>query len=123
MGIKAKTVFALLALLLAQSAHTEDIEALRVKAERGDAEAQYNLGAIYAEGSVVPVDYAEAAKWFRVCSKKAKWYQKRLVQGWTVGRMVAMKMIRIHHTDARAIKRLKKLIQPPAVRSGQISPL
>lgn len=34
-------------------------------AEAGSAEDQFILGNLYAEGKVVPNDFAEAAKWFR----------------------------------------------------------
>ena len=34
-------------------------------AETGDAEAQFQLGNLYAEGRIVPNDFAEATKWFR----------------------------------------------------------
>jgi TPR repeat protein len=34
-------------------------------AETGNAEAQFALGNLYAEGKVVPNDFTEAAKWFR----------------------------------------------------------
>ena len=37
-------------------------------AETGDAEAQFSLGNMYAEGKVVPNDFTEAAKWFRKAS-------------------------------------------------------
>lgn len=33
-------------------------------AESGDAEAQFKLGSLYAEGKVVPNDFAEATRWF-----------------------------------------------------------
>ena len=36
----------------------------RPLAERGDVDAQRNLGFMYANGRGVPQDYAEAAKWF-----------------------------------------------------------
>jgi uncharacterized protein len=42
-----------------------DLEGTRAKAERGDAEAQKNLGSIYAKGQGVKQSYAEAAKWYR----------------------------------------------------------
>lgn len=47
--------------------HAQDdpLAALRKKAEAGDAEAQYNLGALYAGGQGVGRDYAEALKWYR----------------------------------------------------------
>ena len=35
---------------------------LRAKAEQGDAEAQYNLGMLYADGRGVPQDRVEAAR-------------------------------------------------------------
>jgi len=40
-------------------------EEIRAKAERGDAEAKWKLGTIYAKGQGVKQDYAEAAKWYR----------------------------------------------------------
>jgi uncharacterized protein len=40
-------------------------EAARVRAEQGDAQAQYSLGVSYAHGQGVPRDYAEAVRWFR----------------------------------------------------------
>ncbi len=42
-----------------------DVEAVRLVAEQGDAEAQYNLGGAYASGQGVPQDYTETARWFR----------------------------------------------------------
>ena len=42
-----------------------DIEAIRIKAEQGDAEAQFNLGILYDNGQGVPQDDAEALKWYR----------------------------------------------------------
>ena len=35
-------------------------------AEQGNADAQYNLGAMYDKGQGVPQDYAEAVKWYRM---------------------------------------------------------
>ncbi len=37
----------------------------RSLADRGDADAQYNLGVMYNNGDGVPRDYAEAMKWHR----------------------------------------------------------
>ncbi len=42
-----------------------DLEGTRAKAERGDAEAQKQMGTIYAKGEVVKQNYVEAAKWYR----------------------------------------------------------
>ena len=37
----------------------------RKAAEQGYADAQYNLGILYANGQGVTQDYAEAARWYR----------------------------------------------------------
>ena len=37
----------------------------RVRAERGDTDAQYRLGSAYYYGKGVPQDYAEAIRWYR----------------------------------------------------------
>src|ERR1700710_1912300 len=42
---------------------SEDITALRTKAEKGNGLAQYNLGLAYAEGRGVPADKVEAFVW------------------------------------------------------------
>ena len=41
---------------------------LRVLADKGDAEAQYNLGVMYHDGQGVPQDYAQTLIW---CGKDA----------------------------------------------------
>lgn len=43
----------------------EQFKTLQQKAEQGDAEAQFNLGVMYTNGSGVWQDYAQAAAWFR----------------------------------------------------------
>jgi len=45
-----------------------DVEALRAKAEQGDASAQFSLGLMFGNGQGVPQDYAEAAKWVRMAA-------------------------------------------------------
>jgi TPR repeat protein len=42
-----------------------DFAETQAKAERGDADAQKNLGKIYAKGESVKQDYALAARWYR----------------------------------------------------------
>lgn len=42
-----------------------DLDALRTKAEAGDAEAQYHLGMMFARGDGAPRDEAAAAEWLR----------------------------------------------------------
>ena len=47
---------------------TPEIDALRVRAEAGDAEAQLNLGVMYDTGRGVPQDDAEAVRWYRLAA-------------------------------------------------------
>lgn len=42
----------------------------RPAAEKGDADAQYNLGQIYKLGRGVPVDLVEAEKWYRLAAQQ-----------------------------------------------------
>ena len=42
----------------------------RAAAERGDAEAQYELGMCYARGDGVNKDFAEAVKWWRKAAQQ-----------------------------------------------------
>ena len=42
----------------------------KAKAEKGDAEAQHNLGVSYANGEGVEKDYAEAEKWYRKAAEQ-----------------------------------------------------
>ncbi len=46
------------------------IRELRLLAEQGDADAQFNLGGMYAEGRGVPQDYARAVKWSRKAAEQ-----------------------------------------------------
>ena len=39
---------------------------LRVRAQRGDAVAQFELGNVYASGDGVPQNDTEAVKWYRL---------------------------------------------------------
>ena len=49
-----------------ESSHAQcDVSSIRKAAERGDAAAQYNLGAAYTKGYGVPQDYAQAVYWTR----------------------------------------------------------
>ena len=45
-----------------------DIDQLRLRAEQGDADAQYTLGFMYANGRGVPQDYQEAVRLFRLAA-------------------------------------------------------
>jgi len=65
----AAAVLVALALCAPVQAQTSEIDALRVRAEAGDAEAQYNLGFMYHNGGLgVPQDSAEAVRWYRLAA-------------------------------------------------------
>src|ERR1019366_3953311 len=58
-------------------AHAQQSDAVRIqflefksKAERGDAQAQSNLGLCYAQGRGVAKDDVEAVKWFRMAAEQ-----------------------------------------------------
>src|SRR5882724_3270144 len=42
----------------------EAARVIRVRAEQGEADAQYSLGNSYRKGEGVPRDYAEAVRWY-----------------------------------------------------------
>ena len=80
LGIRPRATFAWAALALAcglmvgsaqaaGSSGTEDIRALQSRAESGDVEAQYRLGAAYLDGCGVPADEQEAEKWLTRASR------------------------------------------------------
>ena len=64
-------VLTALALCAPVQAQTPEIDALRVRAEQGDAEAQYNLGLMYSNGVGIAPDDAEAMHWFRLAAEQA----------------------------------------------------
>ena len=47
----------------------QTLDELRVLAEQGDADAQFNLGVMYADGEGVAQDDAEAVRWFRLAGR------------------------------------------------------
>lgn len=51
------------------AADSDELTALRFKAEHGNALAQYNLALVYAQGRQVPADPAEAFAWFSLASE------------------------------------------------------
>ena len=64
--------FILLAVLAVQFAHaqTDDITALKKKAEQGNASSQISLGFRYLTGQGIPQDYKEAVKWYRKAAEQ-----------------------------------------------------
>ena len=56
--------------LFVSVAFAESLSETRKKAEQGDANAQFNLGWMYAIGDGVPKDSTEAVKWFRKAAEQ-----------------------------------------------------
>ena len=54
----------------APGGESAELRMLREAAERGDADAQYMLGYMYAHGDGVPEDDAEAVRWFRLAAEQ-----------------------------------------------------
>jgi len=57
--------------VVSEPAASVDMEAIRAGAERGDAAAQMNLGAVYAKGLNVTQSYTMAAKWYRLAADQS----------------------------------------------------
>ena len=53
-----------------EPAQDDSIEALRTRANAGDADAQKNLGVMYANGDGVPQDAVEAVAWYRQAAEQ-----------------------------------------------------
>jgi len=66
--VAAVAVLVALAVGAPVRAQTPEIDALRTRAEQGNADAQSNLGVMYATGEGVLQDDAEAVRWFRVAA-------------------------------------------------------
>ena len=69
----ARTLLAFAVLLTGCSPPGDDSEvsrALRSSAEQGDAEAQFDLGLMYALGDGVAQDDAEAVRWYRLAAEQ-----------------------------------------------------
>ena len=61
-------------------AQTPGIDALRARAEQGDAEAQFELGVRYRDGTGVPQDDAEAVRWYRLAVDAANSASSRITR-------------------------------------------
>jgi len=64
--VSAVAVLVALVLCAPVQAQTPAADALRLRAEAGDAEAQYTIGLTYDMG--VPQDNAEAVRWYRLAA-------------------------------------------------------
>jgi hypothetical protein len=62
--VAAVAILAALAVCVPVQAQTPENDAVRVRAEAGDAEAQDDLGIMYGTGAGVPQDYVQAGMRF-----------------------------------------------------------
>jgi len=53
-----------------EQTESPEVQELRAAAERGVAEAQYNLGVAYIKGDGVARHYGEAVKWYRLAAQQ-----------------------------------------------------
>ena len=67
--IVAVAVLTALALCVPVQAQTPEIDEARLRAEAGDAEAQYTIGLTYDMG--VPQDDAEGVRWYRLAADQS----------------------------------------------------
>ena len=75
LALAGMVAFLLGAAPLAQApepAQDDSIEALRTRANAGDVDGQYNLGAMYANGRGVPQDAVEAVAWYRQAAEQGQ---------------------------------------------------
>ena len=61
----------LLVSLWACGGYVPDVEALRLAAETGDVNAQYNLGFAYYEGWGIAQNYTEGVRWYRLAAGRS----------------------------------------------------
>ena len=54
----------------------KSLESLRVRAEAGDAAAQYSLSSMYRPGQGVPQDYVQAHRWMNVAASGVNGYRQ-----------------------------------------------
>ena len=66
---------------MANGQESERFKATKIKAEQGNAEVQIKLGDMYLEGEGVPLNYVEAAKWFRKAAEQGH-AEAQLNLGW-----------------------------------------
>ena len=79
------------------NADTKGFDALRVRAEQGDAEAQLLLGLAYGRGEGVPEDYAEAERLVRLAAEQGfAWAQASLGEMYEIGLGVPQDNVSAH---------------------------
>jgi len=88
-----------------------NVEDIRAKAERGEAEAQMKLGTVFAQGRQVKQDYREAAKWYRLAADQGQaGGQNALGELYEAGQGV-------HNDDAEAAKWYRRAAEQGLTRA------
>jgi len=49
---------------------SQNLEKIRIEAEKGNADSQYLIGEIYRKGDGISVDYKEALKWYLMAAEQ-----------------------------------------------------
>ena len=68
----------LVALAVGAQAQTPEIDALRARAEQGDADAQSNPWVMYAQGRGVVQDYVQAHMWRNVAASRQTGEERKI---------------------------------------------
>ena len=68
--VAVAVLVALVLLNVSCESQTPEIDALRTRAEQGDAEGQVLLGVRYRDGTGVPQDAVEAVRWYRLAAEQ-----------------------------------------------------
>ena len=74
-----------------QAPEPEGLKLLMANADKGDAQAQFNLGLLYQRGDGVPKDYGKAVSWYRKSAEQGDpfgqlYFGICYAQGWGVVR-------------------------------------
>ena len=80
----ALVVFFLSSLLPAAYSEARSFSDTKIAAEKGDSDAQLNLGVMYFKGQGTPQDYGEALKWYRKAAEQGYATAQNNLQGMSV---------------------------------------
>lgn len=82
-SVSSKTVAAVPAVTAKELAPKDKFDETKKKAEAGDAEAQVNLGILYANGEYVPEDTAKAMEWWQKAAEQGNAVGQAKLGWWT----------------------------------------
>ena len=99
-----------------------ELDALLVRAEAGDAEAQNILGSSYSSGFGVPEDHAEAVRWYRLAAEQGHASaQGRLGNGYANGQGVPQDDVQAHLWFDLAASRMTGVLRESAVEARDLA--